>query len=738
MSFSSKWVALPVALASLVGLGGPAAADAVVPPPVVTGHVLTVTGDNAANTITLSVENGKIAVNGVATTLEANNEAEIVVNALAGDDTVTATALAAANYKSMSIDGGEDNDVILGGANADVVNGGNGNDTIVPAKGEDVVNGGPGNDVMTWNPGDGSDKDKGEAGADEVLVNGGAADEVFHYGPDDAFEAGTGVLFERASPAPFKIEFDAETLTIKGNEGVDTMSPLAGELVNRTALALDGGEGNDEITGADTADTLNGEGGNDTLTGGKGADTDHGGVGNDKMIWNNGDGTDVNSGEAGEDETVVNGAPAADNFSFAAGEEGHLAFERTNLGTFKINIEAERTTLNGEGGDDVMAPSTATALAGVTALTLNGGEGNDTLTGGDGIDTLNGGIGNDSLSGGEGNDVLNGEAGDDKLVGNKGNDTDNAGEGNDTMTWNNGDGTDVDNGEAGADEAVVNGSTEAGDVFSYKLGAPGRVAFKRTNLGPFEVNIEAEKTTLNGLGGDDVITAEGGPLAGVSAFTINGGDGNDHLVGADGSDVVNGEAGDDTVRGGAGNDTLNGGAGSDVIDGQDGNDTLAARDGASDIVRGGAGNDAAQTDESTVDSVADVEAIDATAAAPQDRVAQLPQLGKATVAGNGKRLLAKVPVTCPATEAGGCRATVTLQTARAANLGSVKGVVVLGTASVSLAKGGKATLTIHLVPGAAKLAKGGRLAVRALIATSDSAGNHADGSAAFTLKVPRS
>src|SRR4051794_2108428 len=407
MSLSPKWAALAIALTSLVGLAGPSAAGAVVAPPEVEGNKVTVKGDAEADQISLSVLNGKIAVNNVETTLSAGPNAEIAIEAGGGGDTVVG-ALVVTNYKSMSIDGGEGDDEIIGGGNNDGISRGPGDDHIVPGKGEDVANGGGGDDVTVWNPGEGSDKDKGEAGEDEVLVNGGGAEEVFRYGPDDAFEATVGVLFERSSPAPFKIEFDAEHLTIDGNAGNDTMSPLAGELANRTALTLNGGEGDDELNGADTNDALNGEIGNDKLTGGKGADADTGGAGNDLMTWSNGDGTDVNAGEAGEDETVVNGAAAGDAFSFAPGQEGHVAFERTNLGTFKIDIEAERTVLNGLAGDDVIGPSNPTALAGATSFVLNGGDGNDAIAGADGNDRINGGAGDDSLSGGEGNDALAG------------------------------------------------------------------------------------------------------------------------------------------------------------------------------------------------------------------------------------------------------------------------------------------------------------------------------------------
>jgi Ca2+-binding RTX toxin-like protein len=81
--------------------------------------------------------------------------------------------------------------------------------------------------------------------------------------------------------------------------------------------------------------------------------------------------------------------------------------------------------------------------------------------------------------------------------------------------------------------------------------------------------------TLNGGAGNDVL------VGGNSDDTISGGDGRDVLVGNGGKDNLSGGAGDDLLEGGSGDDTLDGGAGKDKLDGGRG----------TDILRGGAGND---------------------------------------------------------------------------------------------------------------------------------------------------
>jgi hypothetical protein len=79
------------------------------------------------------------------------------------------------------------------------------------------------------------------------------------------------------------------------------------------------------------------------------------------------------------------------------------------------------------------------------------------------------------------------------------------------------------------------------------------------DISHFEAN---DRLVINGLGGDDVIAAQGG--IGM-LFTVNGGAGDDVLVGGPGNDTLAGGAGDDVPIGGGGQDQLDGGTGDNVI-----------------------------------------------------------------------------------------------------------------------------------------------------------------------------
>ena len=71
----------------------------------------------------------------------------LTVNALAGDDVVDASALAA-GAMLLTLDGGAGDDVLIGGAGNDTLLGGEGDDVLIGGPGLDTLDGGPGDDVV--------------------------------------------------------------------------------------------------------------------------------------------------------------------------------------------------------------------------------------------------------------------------------------------------------------------------------------------------------------------------------------------------------------------------------------------------------------------------------------------------------------------------------------------------------------------------------------------------------------
>ncbi len=141
-----------------------------------------------------------------------------------------------------------------------------------------------------------------------------------------------------------------------------------------------GGSGADGLVGSTAGNSLQGGAGNDVLLGGPGNDTMLGGNDNDNLVWSNGDGTDVIDGNLGTDIISVNGAVAAGDIFTVTGAGSRVAFARTNLGPFGLDIgTTERLILNGVGGDDSITSSDMSGVADLTTLDLNGQVGNDTF-----------------------------------------------------------------------------------------------------------------------------------------------------------------------------------------------------------------------------------------------------------------------------------------------------------------------------------------------------------------------
>jgi Ca2+-binding RTX toxin-like protein len=233
-------------------------------------------------------------------------------------------------------------------------------------------------------------------------------------------------------------------------------------------------------------------------------------------------------------------------------------------------------------GNDVVRIDEANGA--LPAANLFGGADNDTLTGGSGADQLFGQAGNDTLLGKGGNDLLFGGSDNDVLTGGDGDDRAFGQGGDDRMLWNPGDDTDLNEGGDGTDTVTVNGGNGAEQFAATANGA--RVRFDRVTPAPFSIDIgTSENLVVNANGGDDTFVGTGN-LAALIKLTVDGGAGNDRLLGSNGNDTLLGGDGNDFVDGnqgsdvgllGAGNDTFqwDPGDGSDVVEGQDGADTLA-------------------------------------------------------------------------------------------------------------------------------------------------------------------
>ena len=239
----------------------------------------------------------------------------------------------------------------------------------------------------------------------------------------------------------------------------------------------------------------------------------------------------------------------------------------------------------GLAGNDILALSETNGA--LPKSNMFGGAGNDHLTGGSGGDQLFGQADNDVLLGKGGNDFLFGGAGNDVLTGGDADDQVYGESGDDRFIWNPGDDTDMYEGGAGLDTTEVNGGNGA-EIFTLTANG-SRVRFDRTDPAPFALDMGTmEKIVVNMNGGDDRFSATGN-LAALIGVAVDGGAGNDVILGSNGQDLLIGGEGNDFIDGQQGNDTALMGAGDDVFqwDPGDGNDVIEGQDGSDTLLFNG-------------------------------------------------------------------------------------------------------------------------------------------------------
>jgi Ca2+-binding RTX toxin-like protein len=469
--------------------------------------------------------------------------------------------------------------IINGTKDPETLNGTPGDDVITGGRAADLMFGGAGNDVFVWNPGDGSDTIDGQTGFDTLQFNGANINERFEISAN-----GHHAQFTRDVANIVMDTDNVERIEIQARGGSDTLTvdDLSGTAVKEVAIDLGG------IDGA--ADTV----------------TDNGTGGNDRF-----------------DVTLVNGL---------------ISVVGAHKTVTLANVEGvnDALVIQALGGNDVID---AGALpAGTIRTTIDGGAGNDKITGSQGDDVLIGGDGNDTVIGSRGNDVAFLGAGDDRFE------------------WSPGDGSDIVEGQSGFDTLRFDGSNVSEDMQLFANG--GRAELTR-DVGSVVMDLNGvERVAIVAHGGADTITVgdmtgagvtqvtadlgtstgkgfvpdgqvdtvvaqgtQGGDLINVSvksgeifvtglaaAIDINHADKNDILTvnGLGGDDVIdasqvtagkiqlqlNGGQGSDLLVGSAGDDIINGAQGSDTVFAGAGNDRILWNPGdGSDIVEGQAGFD---------------------------------------------------------------------------------------------------------------------------------------------------
>ncbi len=373
----------------------------------------------------------------------------------AGNDTVQGGTGSAADF--LSGGSGDDFVVDLGNATSnDTLDGGTGNDSLQGSGGNNAMQGGEGNDTLNGGAGNDTlcgDFDAGvtvgtgapifafefyelngqvlsnlaDAGFDASGTNINTPDavgtsDVLGVNAIDAANGGDGETYAVKITTTLDIttggtyDFnlssdDGAKLFIDGVEIVDhdglhgfttqsgstalTSGSHVVEIIffeytggDQLALSLAGPDTGGSTVGLETVATGNYD---DLLNGGTGNDSIKGGIGDDTILLEDAFGTDtIEGGEDpdGNDVDILDASGLTTGITVTlSGNESGTATAGANSAGF---VEIEGFIFTDQ--DDVFNGAAAT-----DALTIDTGEGDDTITGGSGNDTLTGGLGNDTF-----------------------------------------------------------------------------------------------------------------------------------------------------------------------------------------------------------------------------------------------------------------------------------------------------------------------------------------------------
>ena len=360
-----------------------------------------------------------------------------------------------------NITGSMHNDRLTGDHRMNVLMGMGGDDTLRGMAGADTLNGGPGADVL-----DGGEDAREK---DDMVPD-----------PSD----GTGMIAASMDVATYAGAMAGITLNLHTGRGT------AGDAMGDRLIGIE------KVVGSSNDDTFIAGSGVDNIDGGDHDDDDP--PGGDME-----DGDTVSYELSPEAVTVDLTATDGVQTVASQGDEDSFAGGDTLVGIENVTGSDEDDMITGDtnpnrlmggDGDDTLTGGDETA----GGDTLMGGEGRDTLSGGGGADKLMGGAGNDTLAGGADDDTLNGGAGDDEMTGDGGSDTF-------VFSPDDGDGDDIITGFAVADDRI--------DLRAFNLDAEDLIPLISVRGGTVRID-------LRSVGGG---TIEVGGVTDVDNLEVSGG-----------------------------------------------------------------------------------------------------------------------------------------------------------------------------------------------------------------------
>ncbi|HEX8102634.1 MAG TPA: calcium-binding protein [Solirubrobacteraceae bacterium] len=494
---------------------------------------------------------------------------------------------------------------VFGGTGDDHLTGDSGNNALAGNLGRDTLDGKGGADGLcgdSWSTlydyrsysftFSCNDPDTGSLGMtdadNDTLIGGDGNDALAGNFGADSISGGAGIDFATYVSRSGGVVVNTADGLANDGEPATASKPAERDTVKADVERIEGGRGDDKLTGSAAANQLWGGTGNDTLAGGAGADILCGGpAGSENGLGHYAlceytylpqDGNDVLSGGDGDDtldggkdsNTLNGGLGLADTVSYADREEPvdvsldnvrndgancPSACQNDSVGSVASGAPDVENIVGGDAGDTLTASSTA-----VAANVLDGGWGPDTLSGGPGADMLLSTFGYFPAGAGDADTFIGGTG------------------------------------------------------FDYASYADGRDAYPPFLRGPVFARIDGTPSSGDNCGDPSAFNCERDTIR-TDVEGLIGTRGDDTLSGSGFGNTLDGRLGADVLNGSGGNDYLVGGSGAydDQFSGGDGADRLNSRDDnpGEDLVCG-AGADTVTEDVGDNASV-DCETVNATA-----------------------------------------------------------------------------------------------------------------------------
>ncbi|NEJ60775.1 type I secretion C-terminal target domain-containing protein [Rhizobium leguminosarum] len=506
-----------------------------------------------------SVDGADVRLTNGNDTFSTTSNANFSIYGFDGNDTITAQGTGA-----HTIDGGNGNDSLQGGSGS--------NDTYIASTGFDVI--------------------QENGGIDTILIPSA-------YDPSDVsfYRIGNydlGILIEGLGQ--IKITGQLTWLTSNVVESLHFLSDSSTLNLTTISVTTLGTSGNDTLSAPDyntnTNDVLDGREGDDTLNGGVGNDTYIFSEGHDKIAETSGDDTlrvrDIYSPANIVDMHFVYAPQTADMGGLYIGDSsGNYVIvqkqtQATNFGLEHIvfgngtiwNLSDIEVNSYGTSGND-----------GWDGYDIGDASSNDTMYGYGGNDSLNAGNGNDAIYGGDGDDYLLGGVGNDLIEGGLGDDNIQGGSDEDTASYASATaGVTVDLTLVATAQNTIGAGTDSLTAVEGLIGS----AYNDTLTGDGNANVieggAGNDALVGGFGTDtasyasaasgvtvNLATTTAQNTVGAGTDTISGFENlkgsvyGDTLTGDAIANLINSGAGNDTVQGAGGDDTLLGGAGTDTL-----------------------------------------------------------------------------------------------------------------------------------------------------------------------------